>query len=81
MLPISPRLAGQTLTAVRSGGGSSLALPGGEALLVSSGVLDLVVARGADGTHAYLVAGLVSAQVVTAAAGELLANPPPRRSA
>jgi hypothetical protein len=81
VLPISPRLAGQTLTAVRSGGGTPLGLPGGEALLVSSGVLDLVVARGSDGQHAYLIAGLVSAQVVTAAARELLASPPPRRSA
>ena len=79
VLPLSPRLAGQVLDAVRTGGGSTLDVRGGEALIVRSGVLDLVVARGSDRTHAYLVAGLVTPPVVTAAAAQLLADPPPRR--
>jgi len=81
VLPIPLRLAWQTLTAVRAGGGTPLDLPGGEALLVTSGVLDLVVALGEDGRHGYLIAGLVTPQLVTEAARQLLADPPPERNA
>jgi hypothetical protein len=74
--PLPGRLADQVLDATRTGGGTDLARPGGEALLVSSGLINLVVARTADRQRAYLLAGLVTGEVLGAAAGELLQLPP-----
>jgi hypothetical protein len=76
VVPLPRRLAGEVLDATRTGGGTSLDLPGGEALLVSSGVVELAVLRTDDQQRAYLVTGLVTPAVVTQAAAELLAPTP-----
>ncbi len=52
-------------------------LPGGEIAAVRSGVLSALAVVGNDGEHAYVLAGLVTPELLEQAAGELLAEPPP----
>jgi hypothetical protein len=75
VLPLPERLADQVLDAARSGGGTDLDLPGGEALLVSSGLINLVVAQTTDHRRSYLITGLVGAPLLTTATGDLLQMP------
>jgi hypothetical protein len=75
VLPLPGRLPEQIFDAVRSAGSSDLKLPGGEALLVSSGLINLVVTRTLDQSRSYLLTGLVSDQLLKAAAGQLLRQP------
>ena len=77
VLPLPGRLPEQIFDAVRSAGSTDLNLPGGEALLVSSGLINVVVARTADRFRSYLVTGLVTEQVLKAATAQLLRQPPP----
>jgi hypothetical protein len=84
VLPLPGRLADQVLDAARSGGGTALDLPGkqaagGEALLVSSGLINLVVAQTADRRRSYLLTGLVSDRLLASATDELLKLPTPQR--
>ena len=79
VLPLPGRLAEQVLDAARNGGGADLDLPGGEALLVSSGLINLVVAQTADRRRSYLLTGLVSDSLLTTATGELFQMPTPQR--
>jgi hypothetical protein len=74
--PLTGGLAASALDAVRSGGAPDLELPGGEARLVTSGSVSLVVLRATGDRRGYLVTGLVTRDVLTAAARELLADPP-----
>jgi len=74
---ISPGVAQQSLDAVRQGGGTPTAVPGGAVLLAARGVVALGVVRSADGRRAYLVAGTVVPDVVLAAARRLLAPASP----
>jgi hypothetical protein len=78
VLPLPGRLPEQVLDAARSAGSTDLKLPDGEALLVSSGLINLVVARTADQLRSYLVTGLVSDQLLKAATAQLLRQPPPQ---
>jgi hypothetical protein len=75
VLPLPGRLAGQVLSATRSGGGVDLKLPEGQALLVSSGLVNLVVVRSDDSRRSFLLAGLVSSDVLKQATQELLQLP------
>jgi len=83
VLPVSSRLAGQLLSAAHNAQASSLPTTGGEALAITAGLFNLVVARGTGEPpgqqHAYLVAGPVSVTVLQAATQQLLADPPPPR--
>ncbi len=72
VVPLPRRLAGEVLDATRTGGGTPLTLPGGEAYLVSSGLVELAVLRTDDQRHAYLATGLVTPALATQAAGQLL---------
>jgi len=74
--PLTGRLTESALDAVRAGS-RDLELPGGEARLVTSGAVSLVILRGDGARRGYLVTGLVTPDVLTAAAGSLLADPPP----
>jgi hypothetical protein len=79
VLPLPWTTAGDVLATARSAGAAELHLDGGTGSQVGSAMLNVVVARGDDGEHAYLVAGLVTADVLTEAARQLLADPPGRR--
>lgn len=79
VLPLPPDLAGDTLDAAVTAGAVALDVAGGDAVLVTSTVLNAVVARGADRDHAYVLAGFVTPETLETAARELLADPPPRR--
>jgi hypothetical protein len=85
VLPMSARLADAVSDAAHDGGAGPLKLSRGDALAITSGMLSLVVATGADGQpgdppHAYLIAGLVAPSVLATAAQQLLSDPPPRRT-
>ena len=71
-LPLPGRLADQIFDAARTGGGTEVDLGTGQAMLVSSGLINLVVAR--EGRRAYLTVGLVDAQLLRDAANDLLVN-------
>ena len=79
VLPLPDRIADDVVFNARTAGAAALDVEGGEAWQVSPSLLDVVVARGEDLEHAYLVAGLVTIDVLTEAVRELLADPPPRR--
>jgi hypothetical protein len=79
VLPVPPDLAGDILDAAVSGGAVELEPDDGRAVLVTSAVLNAVIARGHDRDHAYILAGFVTPETLEAAANQLLANPPPRR--
>lgn len=68
------RLGDQILDAARTGGGKELDLQAGqegaEALMISSGLVNLVVSRGVNG-RTYLLVGLVSGDLLTDAARTL----------
>ncbi len=76
VLPLPRRTARDVLANARSAGAAPVEVSGGEAVTISSSLLNAVVARGSDRQHSYLLAGLVGADVLTAAARELLADPP-----
>lgn len=76
VLPLPRRAARDVLANARSAGAATVEVTGGEAVTISSSLLNAVVARGSDRRHSYLLAGLVGADVLTAAARELLADPP-----
>lgn len=78
VVPLPGRLAAQTLAAAQSSG-SDLALNGGDAVLVSSGLINLVVARPAGQRGGYLLAGLVRSELLSSAAEQLLHDPPAER--
>jgi hypothetical protein len=80
VLPLPGRLAGQVLDATRTGGGTDLKLPGGEALLISSGLVNVVVVRSADQRRAFLVTGLVSADLLSTVTEQLIQFRPQRPS-
>ena len=77
VLPLPRRTARDVLANARSAGAAAVEITGGEAVTISSSLLNAVVARGSDRQHSYLIAGLVGADVLTTAARELLADPPP----
>jgi hypothetical protein len=75
--PLTGRLAESALDALRTSG-QDLELPGGETRAVTSGPVSLVILRSAGARRGYLIAGLVTPDVLTSAAASLLADPPPR---
>jgi outer membrane lipoprotein-sorting protein len=79
VLPLPDRIADDVVSNARSAGAATLEVDRGEAWRVSPSLLDVVVAQGDDLLHTYLIAGLVTPDVLTEAARELLADPPPRR--
>ena len=79
VLPLPHREAHQVLDNARSAAAAPVDVLGGEAATVSSSLLNAVVAQDADFRHAYLIAGLVSPDLLAQAASELFADPPPRR--
>ncbi len=85
LLPLPTRLGRSAFDAALSGGGRPLDVgAGGEAVLVSTPLLNAVIARteatgsGRSHTHprAYLVAGTVEAATLTRAVADLIADPP-----
>jgi len=79
VLPLPERTARDVLANARSAGAAPVEVTGGEAVTVASSLLNAVIARD-DDRHAYLIAGLVTPDVLAQAARELLADPPPRLS-
>ena len=79
VLPLWRRTSRDVLANARSAGAAELTVPDGQAVSVTSSLLDAVVARGSDREHGYLIAGLVTTDVLAQAARELLADPPPQR--
>lgn len=79
VLPLPHGLAHEVFDRARDTGALELDPSRGEAVLVGTPLLNAVVARGADRNHAYVVAGLVTPELLADAVDELLANPPPRR--
>jgi len=79
VLPLPDRLAGDVVANARSAGAAEVDVPGGVEYRLGSTLLDAVVVQGDDGEHAYLLAGLVTSEVLTRAARQLLSDPPPRR--
>jgi hypothetical protein len=78
VLPLPGQLAGLVLDATRTGGGTDLKLTGGEALLISSGLVNVVVVRSDSGRRAFLITGLVSADLLSTATQQLLEFRPQR---
>jgi hypothetical protein len=74
VLPLPGRLADQLVDAARTGGGTELSLSHGQGVLVSSGLLNLVVVRGAN-QLSYLAVGLVSDKLLTEVAEGLAVQP------
>lgn len=81
VLPLPPDLAHDILHSASDAGALELELSLGAGSLVTSSILNAVVVRAVDDQHAYVLAGLVTAETLERAAQELLADPPPRRSA
>lgn len=87
VLPLPPHLGHQALAAATDGGGAPLDVRDGEATLVSTPLINVVVARGQPGpddprgrrARSYLVAGTVDGPTLTRAVAELFSNPPPIR--
>ena len=79
VLPLPHREAHQVMDNARSAGAAPVDVVGGTAVSISSSLLNAVVAQDADFRHAYLIAGLVDPELLGLAAGELFADPPPRR--
>ncbi len=79
LLPLPPRLAGDIFDAAVTAGAVDLEPADGQAVVVTSTVLNAVVVRGRDREHVYVIAGFVTPETLGAAANELLLNPPPRR--
>jgi hypothetical protein len=79
VLPITDDLAADVLGAARDNGALLLSLPRGQSALVGTPLLNVVVARGYDRRHAYVVAGLVDPGLLEDATRQLLADPPPLR--
>jgi hypothetical protein len=80
VLPLPRRLGGRLLRDARQAGATELVVSGGEAVLVSSSLLNTAMVRGADRQHAYVVTGLVTSDLLQQVAAQLLADPPPRRA-
>jgi MucB/RseB family protein len=78
VLPLPRRLARDVLANARATGATARDVEGGVIAQVSASLLDVVVVQGDDDEHAYLLAGLVTADLLTRAARQLLADPPPR---
>ena len=81
LLPLSPGVADDILDAAVTAGAAAVESVDGEAALITSSVLNAVVARGSDRQHAYVLAGFVTPETLEAAVRTLLAEPPPRRFA
>jgi hypothetical protein len=79
VLTLPGRFAGRLHREARQAGTPELQLPGGEAVVLTSPLLNIVLARGDDRDHGYLVTGLVSSQLLVQAVTDLLAHPPPRQ--
>jgi hypothetical protein len=87
VFPLTPDLGRSALTAATDGGGLTLTIRGGSAVLVETPLLNAVIARSnreAEPTddrrgRSYLVAGLVDADTLTTAVAALFDNPPPAR--
>ena len=77
VLPLPRRLAGEALEAALRGGAATLHIQGGSAALITSSLLDAVVATDDGSGIGYLVAGPVTPALLEQAAAQLLANPPP----
>ncbi len=85
VLPLPPDVARDALARARPLA-PPLNVSGGEAIPLQRPLLSLVIARGAagpdgNGTHAYLLTGMVQAGVLQRAVAELFASPPPARGA
>lgn len=80
LLPLPRDTAGDIVEGAIEGGATFLQLTGGSGAVVTSSVLNAVVIRGNDRDHAYVLAGFVTVDTLSAAAQELLLDPPPRRS-
>jgi hypothetical protein len=75
VVPLPGWLGTPVREAVRTGGGTELDFPtAGEGVLVGNGLVNLVVSRGPD-QRTYLTVGLVSGELLTEAAADLLVMP------
>lgn len=78
VLPLSPAVAADAIRQSRPLS-VKLGVPRGQAFAFERPLLSVVVARGADGEHAYLLTGTVRVELLREAVRELLLKPPPRR--
>ncbi|MGZ4637837.1 MAG: hypothetical protein ACXV2J_02130 [Actinomycetes bacterium] len=86
VLPLRPDLGQDAFHAATDGGGAPLPVAGGRAVLVSTPLLNAVVARSAAAlgtpvgrSRSYLIAGTVVPETLTTAVEALFADPPPQR--
>jgi hypothetical protein len=80
VLPLPWGTGADILSNAKSAGASDLDLAGGTASVLSAAMLAAEVVQDDDGEHAYLLTGPVLPEVLTEAARQLIADPPPRRS-
>ncbi len=80
VVPVTDDVAAGALRAAEDSGAVRLQAPGGQSALIGTPLLNAVVARAYDRRHAYVVAGLVSPELLEQATRELLADPPPPRA-
>lgn len=79
VLPLPGRLTREVVANVTSAGSVSEDVAGGSLVRVGSSLLNVVLAVGDDGRHAYVITGLVDPTLLDEVATELLASPPPLR--
>jgi hypothetical protein len=78
VLPVDGGLARRLRRDAVRAGAVRLNLPGARAVLTTSSVLNSVVLGGPDREHAYVLAGLVTPDLLEQMAAELVAHPPAR---
>jgi hypothetical protein len=80
VIPLSGHLAGHLIEDAEGAGAQPVTVPGGQAVVMSSSLVSAIVARGPDRGHAYLLAGLVTPDLLQGAAASLVRDPPPGRA-
>ena len=75
VLPLPHRAAERLFGQARKAGASAIAVPRGEAILTTTTMLNAALARGAHREQAYLVTGLVTADLLEQAVTALVTDP------
>ncbi|MGG5261124.1 sigma-E factor regulatory protein RseB domain-containing protein [Phycicoccus avicenniae] len=78
VLPLPDRLSGDVVGSATAAGSVAEEVPGGRLVRIGSSLLNVVLAVGEDGEHAYVLAGLVEPALLDAVAADLFATPPAR---
>jgi hypothetical protein len=79
VLPLPGRLTREIVANAESAGSVGEEVAGGSLVRIGSSLLNVVLAVGDDGRHAYVVTGLVDPALLDEVSTDLLASPPPLR--